>query len=175
MSCFRSGVNIALLLFFFFQCLNQKKNHLKKKELNKKILLLFLFVFHPINNALAIMLCYSLLTCWHSPGSLNPRYKKPGSPWTTECDEAWGTTGGHSAMLRNPVFLTLFHSALDLRTAHIKAALWLHVSRWTDSWQPKGGHTPKGVQGLPSWGPHSLTSPIFKDSLSHVYAPAQLD
>ena len=74
MSCFRSGVNIALLLVFFSMFKSKKKNHLKKKELNKKILLLFLFIFHPMNNTLsmghhALLFFVNLLTLTWFPQS----------------------------------------------------------------------------------------------------------
>lgn len=59
------------------------------------------------------------------------------------------------AMLRHPVFLALIHSAHDLQTAHGKAELWPHVSRFTEFWQVAlPAKRRRDVQGPPPWSPN---------------------
>ena len=84
MSCFRSCLNIALLLFLFFfpQCLNQKKKKKKKREGRERSLKEneldqknhFVFVFYSMNNTIssghhALLFFINLLTLNFCPQS----------------------------------------------------------------------------------------------------------
>lgn len=155
----------------------RRERSLKENELDQKNH--FVFVFQSMNNTIssghhALLFFINLLTLNFV---LSPRHTKTGSLWTSENDEGQDTIRVHSAKVCDPIIL---HSPQDLWTAHVKVQLQLYVPRQTQSWRvtlPAKGRTHTKWCPRPSSlrSQQDLTSVTFKYSLSHAYAPAQLD